>query len=37
MMVGSWPCNVSSEIHINGRRVSELIHEDKRKMTALDP
>jgi hypothetical protein len=35
MMVISWPCKVSSEIHINGRHVSERVHEDKGKMTAL--
>jgi hypothetical protein len=34
MMVGSWPCKVSSEIHINGRRVSEPVHEDKGKRMA---
>jgi hypothetical protein len=28
-MVGSWPCKVSSEIHINGQRVSEQVREDK--------
>jgi hypothetical protein len=32
-MVGSWPCKVSSENHINGRRVSELVREDKSKTT----
>jgi hypothetical protein len=37
MMVGSWPCKVSSEIHINGRRVSELVHDDKGKTIALEP
>jgi hypothetical protein len=37
MMVGSWPCKVSSEIHINGRRVSELVREDKGKTTATEP
>jgi hypothetical protein len=36
-MVGSWPCKVLSEIHINGRRVSEPVHEDKGKTTATDP
>jgi hypothetical protein len=35
-MVGSWPCKVSSEIHINGRRISELVHEDKGKTTATE-
>jgi hypothetical protein len=34
VMLGSWPCKVSSEIHINGRRVSEPVHEDKGKTTA---
>jgi hypothetical protein len=34
MMVGSWPCKVSSEIHINGRCVSEPVHEDKGRTTA---
>jgi hypothetical protein len=32
-MVDSWPCKVSSEVHINGRRVSEPIQEDKGKAT----
>jgi hypothetical protein len=36
MMVGSWPCKVSSEIHINGRRVSETVREDKGKTTAIE-
>jgi hypothetical protein len=30
-MMGSWPCKVSSEVHINGRRVSELVQEAKGK------
>jgi hypothetical protein len=34
MMVGSWPCRVSSEVHINGRRVSDPIREDKGKAVA---
>jgi hypothetical protein len=34
MMVGSWPCKVSSEIHINGQRVNEPVREDKGKMMA---
>jgi hypothetical protein len=34
MIVGSWPCKVSSVIHINERRVSESVHEYKGKMTA---
>jgi hypothetical protein len=37
MMVGSWPCKVSSEIHINARRVSEPVSEDKGKTTAIEP
>jgi hypothetical protein len=37
VMVGSWPCKVSSEIHINGRRVSESIREDKAKTMATEP
>jgi hypothetical protein len=37
MMVGSWPCNVLSEIHINGRRVSESVREDKGKTMAPKP
>jgi hypothetical protein len=32
-MVGSWPCTVSSEVHINGRHVSEPVREDKGKAT----
>jgi hypothetical protein len=36
-MVGSWPCKVSSEIHINERRVSEPVHEDKGKTMAPEP
>jgi hypothetical protein len=35
-MVDSWPCKVSSEIHINGRCASEPVHEDKVKTTALE-
>jgi hypothetical protein len=35
-MVGSWPCKVSYEIHVNGRRVSELVQKDKGKATVLD-
>jgi hypothetical protein len=30
-MVDSQPCKVSSEVHINGRCVSELVREDKVK------
>jgi hypothetical protein len=37
VMVGSWPCKVSSDIHSNVRRVSEPIHEDKGKMMAMEP
>jgi hypothetical protein len=37
VIVGSWPCKVSSEIHINGRRVSEPVHEDMGKMIATEP
>jgi hypothetical protein len=33
MMVGSRPCMVSSEVNINGRRVSEPVWEDKGKAT----
>jgi hypothetical protein len=36
VMVGSWPCMVSSEVHINGRRVSEPVREDKGKATVLE-
>jgi hypothetical protein len=32
MMVGSWPCMVSFEVHINGRHVSEPVQEDKGKV-----
>jgi hypothetical protein len=35
-MVGSWPCKVSSEVHINERRVSEPVQEDKGKSTVLE-
>jgi hypothetical protein len=34
VMVGSWPCKVLSEIHINGRCVNEPVHEDKGKTMA---
>jgi hypothetical protein len=37
MMLGLWPCKVWSMIHINGRRVSEPVREDKGKMTAMEP
>jgi hypothetical protein len=33
MTVGSWPCKVSSEIHVNGQHVSEPIWRDKGKKT----
>jgi hypothetical protein len=33
MMVGSWPCTMSFEVHINGRHVSESVQEDKGKVT----
>jgi hypothetical protein len=36
-MVGSWPCKVSSEIHINVRYISEPVREDKGKTTATEP
>jgi hypothetical protein len=36
VMVGSWPCTVSSEVYINGRRVSEPVREDKGKATVLE-
>jgi hypothetical protein len=36
VMVGSWPWKVLSEIHINGRLVSELVHKDKGKTTATE-
>jgi hypothetical protein len=34
MMVGSWPCSVSFEIHISGRCVSYPVREDKGKAAA---
>jgi hypothetical protein len=37
MMVGSWACRVSSEIHIGGRRVSEPVHDDKGKEKFVEP
>jgi hypothetical protein len=37
MMLVSWPCKVSSEIHINGRRVSEPVRDDKGKTIAPEP
>jgi hypothetical protein len=36
-MVGSWPWKVSSDIHINGRSVSESVCEDRGKTTAPEP
>jgi hypothetical protein len=36
-MVGSWPCRMSSDIHINGQHVSEPVHENKGKMMAPEP
>jgi hypothetical protein len=36
VMVGSWPCKVSSEIHINGQCISEPVREDKGKTTATE-
>jgi hypothetical protein len=37
MMVGSWACRVSSEIHIGGRRVSKPIHDDRGKEKVTEP
>jgi hypothetical protein len=37
VMVGSWPCKVSFEIHIIGQRISEPVHEDKGNMMATGP
>jgi hypothetical protein len=36
VMVGSLPCMVSSEVHINIRCVSEPVQEDKSKATVLE-
>jgi hypothetical protein len=36
LMVGSWPCKVSSEVHINGRHVSEPVWGDKDKAMVLE-
>jgi hypothetical protein len=33
--VGSWLCRVSSEVHINGQRVSDPVREDKGKAAAM--
>jgi hypothetical protein len=35
-MVSSWPFKVSSEIHIDGRRVSEPVCEEKGKTTTTE-
>jgi hypothetical protein len=35
-MVGLWPCKESTEIHINGRRVSEPVQKDKGKETVSE-
>jgi hypothetical protein len=37
VMVGLWPCKVSSKVHINGQCVSEPVREDKGKTTAMEP
>jgi transketolase N-terminal domain/subunit len=37
MMVDLWPCQVSSEIHINGQCVNEPVREDEGKMMAPEP
>jgi hypothetical protein len=36
-MVGLWPCKLLSEIHNNGRCISELVRKDKGKTTATKP
>jgi hypothetical protein len=36
MMVGSWSCMVSSEVHINWRSVSKPVREDKGKATVTE-
>jgi hypothetical protein len=36
VMVGSWPCTVSSEVHINLRRASEPVWKDKGKAMVLE-
>jgi hypothetical protein len=36
-MVGLWPCKMLSEIHNNGRCISELVRKDKGKTTATKP
>jgi hypothetical protein len=37
MMVGSWGCRVTSEIHIGGQRVSESADDDKGKEKVTEP
>jgi hypothetical protein len=37
VMVGLWPCKVSSEIHIIERHISEPVREDMGKTTATKP
>jgi hypothetical protein len=34
MIIGSWLCRVSSEIHISGCHVRYPVHEDKGKAVA---
>jgi hypothetical protein len=34
VVVGSWPCRVSSEVHINGCCISDPVREDKGKVVA---
>jgi hypothetical protein len=36
VMVGSWPCMESFEVHINGRCVSKPVQEDKGKTMVLE-
>jgi hypothetical protein len=36
VMVGLWPCKVLSEMHINGRCVSEPVQKDKGKAMVLE-
>jgi hypothetical protein len=36
VMVGSWSCKMSSEVHINGRRVSGPVREDKGNVAVLE-
>jgi hypothetical protein len=36
-MVDSWPCKVSSDVHINGRRISDPVLDDKGKTMAPEP